>query len=103
MATANGKLEARGYVGNPAVTLPPNDKGKFDVGGGVGKGSLQVVRTKHLPGEVQATPYTSITSIRSGEIPEDINYYLLESEQKVPDSRPACVPYTSPRPPAPTP
>ena len=24
LAMANGKLEARGYVGNPAVTLPPN-------------------------------------------------------------------------------
>ena len=53
LALANGKLEARGYVGNPAVTLPPNAKGKFDVGQGVGKGSLQVVRTKNLPGEVR--------------------------------------------------
>jgi len=50
LAMSNGKLEARGYVGNPAVTLPPNAMGKFDVGAGVGKGSLQVVRTKHLPG-----------------------------------------------------
>ena len=82
MATANGKLESRGYVGNPAVSLPPNAKGKFDVGAGVGKGSLQVVRTKVLPGETDPSPYTSITAIRSGEIPEDINYYLLESEQK---------------------
>lgn len=36
----------RGYfdlqVGNPAVSLPPNSKGKFDVGAGVGKGTLQV-------------------------------------------------------------
>ena len=70
LATANGKLEARGYVGNPAVTLPPNAKGKFDVGAGVGKGSLQVVRTKNLPGEVASTPYTSITDIKTGEIPE---------------------------------
>ena len=26
---ANGKLESRGYVGNPAVTLPPNALGKL--------------------------------------------------------------------------
>jgi len=82
LAIANGKLEARGYVGNPAVTLPPNAKGKFDVGQGVGKGSLQVVRTKNLPGEQVSTPYTSITEIKTGEIPEDINWFLLDSEQK---------------------
>ncbi len=82
LAIANGNLEARGYVGNPAVTLPPNAKGKFDVGQGVGKGSLQVVRTKNLPGEEVSTPYTSITEIRTGEIPEDINWFLLDSEQK---------------------
>ena len=82
LAIANGNLGARGYVGNPAVTLPPNAKGKFDVGAGVGKGSLQVVRTKNLPGEEVSTPYTSITEIKTGEIPEDINYFLLESEQK---------------------
>ena len=50
-AKPHGRLEARGYVGNPAVTLPPNALGKFDVGAGVGKGTLQVVRTKNLPGE----------------------------------------------------
>ena len=82
LAIANGNLEARGYVGNPQVTLPPNAKGKFDVGAGVGKGSLQVVRTKHLPGEEVSTPYTSITEIKTGEVPEDINWYLLDSEQK---------------------
>ena len=69
-------------MGNPAVTLPPNAQGKFDVGAGVGKGSLQVVRTKNLPGEEVSTPYTSITEIKTGEIPEDINWYLLDSEQK---------------------
>ena len=82
LALANGKLEARGYVGNPAVTLPPNAMGKFDVGAGVGKGTLQVVRTKNLPGEEVSTPYTSMTEIKTGEIPEDINWYLADSEQK---------------------
>ena len=82
LAIANGDLEARGYVGNPSVTLPPNAMGKFDVGAGVGKGSLQVVRTKHLPGEEVSSPYTSFTEIKTGEVPEDINWYLLDSEQK---------------------
>lgn len=82
LATANGKLESRGYVGNPNVSLPLNPMGKIDVGGGVGKGALQVVRTKQLPGETMASQYSSITEIVSGEIPEDINRYLLESEQR---------------------
>jgi molecular chaperone Hsp33 len=82
LAVASGKLDSRGYVGNPAVNLPPNPKGKYDVGGGVGKGTLQVTRTKYLPGETASSPYTSMTQIRSGEIPEDINYFLAESEQK---------------------
>lgn len=81
LALANGKREARGYVGNPAVTLPPNADGKFDVGGGVGKGTLQVVRIKNLPGETVPRPYTSVVEIVSGEIPEDINLFLAESEQ----------------------
>ena len=82
LAIADGNMRARGYVGNPAVSLPPNAKGKLDVSAGVGKGSLQVVRTKHLPGEEVSTPYTSITEIRSGEVAEDINFFLVESEQK---------------------
>lgn len=82
LAVANGRLETRGFVGNPRVTLPPNAKGKLDVGGGVGKGNLFVVRAKKLPGDEGVSPYSSITQIRSGEIPEDINYFLSESEQR---------------------
>ena len=32
------------------------------------KGNLFVVRTKMLPGETQASTYSSITAIRSGEV-----------------------------------
>jgi len=82
LAIANGKMEARGFVGNPRVSLPPNAKGKLDVGAGVGRGNLFVVRAKLLPGDPGPSPYSSITQIRSGEVPEDINYYLAESEQR---------------------
>lgn len=82
LAMANGRLESRGHVGNPAVNLPPNAKGKIDVGGGVGRGTLQVLRTKQLPGETRPSQFSSITEIKTGEIPEDINAYLLESEQR---------------------
>lgn len=82
LAIANGRCEARGMVGNPRVTLPPNAKGKLDVGAGVGAGTLFVVRAKLLPGDPGPSPYSSITEIRSGEVPEDINCFLAESEQR---------------------
>mmetsp|Transcript_4707 Transcript_4707/g.7675 ORF Transcript_4707/g.7675 Transcript_4707/m.7675 type:complete len:417 (+) Transcript_4707:62-1312(+) len=82
LGISNGRLEARGLVGNPKARLPPNAQGKIDVGGGIGKGSFSTVRVKNLPGQYVPTPYESITQIVSGEIPEDINYYLYTSEQR---------------------
>lgn len=82
LAISNGRLEAKGYVGNPEVQLAPNAKGKLDVSGAMGKGSLMVTRCKELPGDPVPKPYQSITDIRSGEVAEDINYYLYQSEQR---------------------
>mmetsp|Transcript_44021 Transcript_44021/g.109028 ORF Transcript_44021/g.109028 Transcript_44021/m.109028 type:complete len:338 (+) Transcript_44021:138-1151(+) len=82
LAIANGALEVKGYVGNPQVNLPLKPNGKIDVGAGVGNGQLFVVRTKMLPGEEYPSVYSSICEIQSGEVAEDVNYYLSESEQK---------------------
>lgn len=66
----------RGYVRNPHVDLPIRGDGKLDVGGLVGQGTLQVDRS--LPsGEV----YSSRVELRSGEVAEDLAYYLFQSEQ----------------------
>ena len=37
VVTADSKGEVKGYAFNPGVMLPPNDKGKLDVGGALGK------------------------------------------------------------------
>lgn len=67
----------RGYADNPAVELPPNDKGKLDVGGAVGKeGYLYVVRDVGY-----GYPYASTVELVSGEIGEDVTHYLVSSEQ----------------------
>jgi molecular chaperone Hsp33 len=66
----------RGYVGNPAVELPPNAKGKLDVGGAVGDGFLYVVRDIGY-----GYPYSSTVEIVSGEIGDDVAHYLVTSEQ----------------------
>jgi molecular chaperone Hsp33 len=67
----------RGYVGNPAVELPPNAKGKLDVGGAVGReGYLYVVEDFGY-----GHPRTGTVEIVSGEVGEDVAHYLFTSEQ----------------------
>jgi molecular chaperone Hsp33 len=67
----------RGYVDNPSIELPPNSRGKLDVGGAVGNdGYLYVVRDVGY-----GYPYTSTVELVSGEIGDDISHYLVTSEQ----------------------
>lgn len=67
----------RGYVDNPKVELPPNGKGKLDVGGALGReGYLYVVRDVGY-----GYPYSSTVELVSGEVGDDITNYLMTSEQ----------------------
>lgn len=66
----------RGYVANPSVELPPNTKGKLDVGGAVGEGFLYVVKDIG-----RGYPYSSTVELVSGEIGDDVAHYLVNSEQ----------------------
>lgn len=67
----------RGYVSNPRVELPPNAKGKLDVGGAVGSdGYLYVLRDVGY-----GFPYSSTVELVSGEIGDDVANYLITSEQ----------------------
>ncbi len=67
----------RGYVDHPSVELPPNNRGKLDVGGAIGReGFLYVVRDVGY-----GYPYSSTVELISGEVGEDVAYYLVKSEQ----------------------
>jgi molecular chaperone Hsp33 len=66
----------RGFIGNPQVHVPSKN-GKLNVGGAVGQGILSVAIS--LPDKKQ--PYTGSVKIQSGEIGEDIAYYLYQSQQ----------------------
>lgn len=67
----------RGYIDNPTVDLPLKANGKLDVGAAVGQhGQLTV--TRFTPEQMT---YTSQADLVSGEIAEDLAYYLYTSEQ----------------------
>ncbi|OGX68083.1 MAG: Hsp33 family molecular chaperone [Paenibacillus sp. RIFOXYA1_FULL_44_5] len=74
---ANSNGEVRGYVKNPHVDLPLNEKGKLDVRGAVGsEGFIYVVKDFGMK-----EPYRGSTPIISGEIGDDFTYYFSKSEQ----------------------
>lgn len=66
----------KGYVNNPGVMLPPNQKGKLDVAGAVGAGILNVIKDMGMK-----EPYNGQTALQTSEIAEDLTYYFATSEQ----------------------
>ena len=76
VVSANGCGDVRGYVQNPQVHVPGIRPGKLGVGLAVGKGTLSVSKDLGL-----RDPFTGSVELISGEIGEDIAYYLLTSEQ----------------------
>ena len=74
--TADSHGNVKGYAYNPQVMLPPNSKGKLDVGGALGLGVLSVIKDIGLK-----EPYVGQTILVTGEIAEDLTYYFATSEQ----------------------
>ncbi len=76
LVTADSRGDVKGYAFHPDVMLPPNAKGKLDVGGALGVGVLSVTKDIGLK-----EPYVGQTILVSGEIAEDLTYYYATSEQ----------------------
>lgn len=74
--TADSKGGVKGYVFNPDVILPANDKGKLDVAGALGIGVLSIIKDIGLK-----EPYVGQTILVTSEIAEDLTYYFATSEQ----------------------
>lgn len=77
VVTAHADGNVKGYIGNPLADLPPNEKGKLDVGGVIGRdGNLLIIRDMGLK-----EPYVGQVPIYTGEIGDDLAYYFTVSEQ----------------------
>jgi molecular chaperone Hsp33 len=76
LVEADSDGAVRGLVRVPRVDLPLK-QGKLDVAGALGSSGLLIV-TKDLR---LKEPYTGIVNLLSGEIAEDLAFYLTESEQ----------------------
>lgn len=75
VAEADALGGVRGYVKNPEVHLDIKN-GKLDVGRAVGEGYLNVIRDLGL-----RDPYRGTVTLVSGEVAEDLAWYLNSSEQ----------------------
>ena len=78
LASANGRGEVRGLVGDPRPAVQETVNGKINVAGAVGtSGRLTVVKDLGLK-----EPYNSTVELVSGEIGKDMAYYFARSEQQ---------------------
>lgn len=80
VVTADSKGNVKGYPQVPDVILPPNARGKLDVGGALGPGVMSVIKDIGMK-----EPYVGQIELKTGEIADDLTYYFASSEQ-VPSS-----------------
>ncbi len=74
--TADSRGHVKGFADVPQVMLPPNAKGKLDVGGALDLGVLSVIKDLGMK-----EPYIGQTELKTGEIGDDLTYYFASSEQ----------------------
>jgi molecular chaperone Hsp33 len=75
-AEATYEGDVRGYTPNPQIDLELKN-GRLDLSTAIGKGTLNVVRS-HAK---SSTPYRGTVEIQTGEIGDDVAYYLSQSHQ----------------------
>lgn len=75
VTAADGAGMVKGYAYEPLVDLPLK-RGKLDVGGAIGKGSLAISKDLGLK-----EPYVGRVPLVTSEIGEDFTYYFAKSEQ----------------------
>ncbi|MBE7010523.1 MAG: Hsp33 family molecular chaperone HslO [Ruminococcaceae bacterium] len=75
VCSSDGAGMVKGYAYEPLVDMPLK-RGKLDVGGAVGKGSLAISRDLGMK-----DPYVGRVPLVTGEIGEDFTYYYAKSEQ----------------------
>ena len=76
LVVANNKAEVKGYVSNSMAEADSLPNGKLNVGGIVGKGTLNVIKDIGMK-----EPYVGNVPLQTGEIAEDFAYYYAVSEQ----------------------
>ena len=76
ISVANNKGQIKGYIQNPDLDYKKTATGEVIVGPLVGQGQFLVITDYGI-----GHPYHSMTPLISGEIGEDLAYYLTESQQ----------------------
>jgi molecular chaperone Hsp33 len=76
MTLGDGTVGARAYAKRPKADVPLNARGKFDVATLVGSGTFHVTKSYEV-----GQAYNGIVPVVSGEIGEDLAYYLRHSQQ----------------------
>ncbi|MEW4355084.1 Hsp33 family molecular chaperone HslO [Streptococcus pneumoniae] len=76
ISVADTKGNVKGYVQNPGVDIKKTATGEVLVGPFVGNGEFLVITDYGM-----RNPYHSMTPLITGEIGEDLAYYLTESQQ----------------------
>lgn len=76
ISVANNKGQVKGYIQNPDLDYKKTAIGEVIVGPLVGQGQFLVITDYGM-----SHPYHSMTPLVSGEIGEDLAYFLTESQQ----------------------